>query len=366
MAQFDKHGKEEYGTKQSLAELSAQMKGVKLSVSSNGQPPSQSPISTAAQVDPQQLVFVEEPIPNDLCCPLCLDVLTEPCLTSCGHQFCSQCVNPLMAASGSYACPVCREERFSIMRNRAVERQILALPVYCSFRGKGCSWVGPKGDLDDHVMKCTLADMPCLFKKFGCQERVLRTNMNAHLTEKFSEHMFMLTSAKKTQQQVMEAMIEEKDKKIDALEQRLQSLEVEYSKQLKLKSDILWHPLPLNDSTLIGGFFAGTPQGCTYQYQLPACIPGDAKEVLLHVVIRMGSSLPNGESYWLNVYVKDGQMKLFRALRITACTQKAFSDNSENMWFPVTANRLVFLEVSKRTKPIERDAKCCIYVIGYK
>ena len=368
MAEFGKLGKGGYGTQQSFDELSAQMKGVKLSnghSSEAGRNQPSSAQSSTAQA-PHTIHFVEE-VPSDLYCPLCLDVLTEPYLTSCGHLFCSECISPLTAGGDQYACPVCRETGFSTMRNRPVERQIRSLKVYCSFRREGCSWTGQRGSLDDHELACNFADMACLFQKFGCSVRVSRPGLNAHLKESFAEHMFMLASAKKVQQQAMEAIIEEKDKKIKELEQRVQSLETKYTPQLELKSDILWHPLPLDASTRLGGFSAGTPQGCTYQFQLPMnLIPGDAKEVLLHVAVCMGSSLPNPQSYWLGVYVKDGVTTYSKASRLTTTKQNAFNDNSENMWFPMPADHSVYLEVAKRERPVERNAKCDIYVIGYR
>lgn len=372
MAEFGNLG---YGTQQPFDELSAQMKGVKLSVYSNGHSseaglrsqPSSAQSSATAYGAPHPIHFVEE-VPSDLYCPLCLDVLTEPYLTSCGHLFCLVCISPLMAGGNECACPVCRETGFSTMRNLPVERQIRSLKVYCSFRKEGCSWTGQRGSLDDHELACNFADVACLFQKFGCPVRVSRPALNAHLKENFAEHMFMLASAKKTRQQIMEAVIEEKDKKIKALEQRVQSLETKYTPQLKLKSDILWHPLPLDASTHLGGFSAGTPQGCTYQFQLPVnLIPGDAKEILLHVAVCVGSSLPNpSQSYWLGVYVKDGETKYSKASRLTTAKQNAFNDNSENMWFPMPADRSVYLEVAKRERPIERNAKCNVYVIGYR
>ncbi|XP_051982785.1 E3 ubiquitin-protein ligase TRIM35-like [Xyrauchen texanus] len=46
---------------------------------------------------------------NDLSCPVCTDVFTDPVLLSCGHSFCGQCIDNHWTSSGSRNCPVCRQ-----------------------------------------------------------------------------------------------------------------------------------------------------------------------------------------------------------------------------------------------------------------
>ena len=65
----------------------------------------------------ENIVFVEE-VPKDLYCPLCLEVLTEPYLTDCGHHFCNGCLAPLL--KDKEPCPVCREAEYEVMRNLAI------------------------------------------------------------------------------------------------------------------------------------------------------------------------------------------------------------------------------------------------------
>ncbi|XP_042280513.1 E3 ubiquitin-protein ligase TRIM21-like [Thunnus maccoyii] len=43
-----------------------------------------------------------------LCC-ICLDVFTDPVSTSCGHNFCKNCITEHWNSNDQYLCPVCKE-----------------------------------------------------------------------------------------------------------------------------------------------------------------------------------------------------------------------------------------------------------------
>uniref|UniRef100_A0A671ER61 Tripartite motif containing 22 n=1 Tax=Rhinolophus ferrumequinum TaxID=59479 RepID=A0A671ER61_RHIFE len=52
-------------------------------------------------------------IQEELTCPLCLDLLTEPLSLDCGHSFCQACITannkePMFALGGEHQCPVCQ------------------------------------------------------------------------------------------------------------------------------------------------------------------------------------------------------------------------------------------------------------------
>ncbi|XP_056624828.1 tripartite motif containing 35-1 [Triplophysa dalaica] len=46
---------------------------------------------------------------DELSCPVCTEVFSQPVLLSCGHSYCHQCITDHWSASGSRSCPVCRQ-----------------------------------------------------------------------------------------------------------------------------------------------------------------------------------------------------------------------------------------------------------------
>ncbi|XP_039668911.1 E3 ubiquitin-protein ligase TRIM21-like [Perca fluviatilis] len=42
-------------------------------------------------------------------CSICLDVFTDPVTTSCGHNFCKNCITEHWNTSDRYLCPICKE-----------------------------------------------------------------------------------------------------------------------------------------------------------------------------------------------------------------------------------------------------------------
>ena len=47
---------------------------------------------------------------EDYNCPICLDLLLEPVVGACGHEFCKDCYTLWLARSRAYpSCPLCRK-----------------------------------------------------------------------------------------------------------------------------------------------------------------------------------------------------------------------------------------------------------------
>ncbi|XP_068120724.1 E3 ubiquitin/ISG15 ligase TRIM25-like [Hyperolius riggenbachi] len=65
---------------------------------------------------------------QELECPVCLNIYTDPVILRCGHNFCRGCIDRVLdtqEGSGGYSCPECREEfmeRPTLQRNIALRK----------------------------------------------------------------------------------------------------------------------------------------------------------------------------------------------------------------------------------------------------
>ena len=58
----------------------------------------------------------------------------------------------------SHACPICRFEPFKTYPDRAVDREIKGLKIYCRNKEVGCgrSWSGESDQINAHLNKCEI------------------------------------------------------------------------------------------------------------------------------------------------------------------------------------------------------------------
>ena len=121
-----------------------------------------------------------EPPPDRLTCKIC----QLPCREAqksecCGHVFCKRDLKKMKAATTvSYACPMCRIDPFKTYPDRAVDREIKGLRIYCRNKevGCGCNWSGTLDQIDAHLNKCEVA---CEH----CKEVMHYTAMISHVNE---------------------------------------------------------------------------------------------------------------------------------------------------------------------------------------
>ena len=86
-------------------------------------------------------------------------------------------------------------------------------------------------------------------------------------------------------------------------------------------------------------------QVSTLHYPIPAVIPSSANEVMVYAVIQVGDSGPNTAHDHVKIYTQEKDRQYSKYLGFATYHQNAWSTNSENMWFPMTTDRRLFVQV---------------------
>ena len=128
--------------------------------------------------------FVDRSLADHHQCPICLQVLKDPYLTSCcGYHFCQKCIKEVK--KHNQTCPRCKKQNFKCLLDRQLRSKINELKVYCYLTEHGCNWTGPLEQLKCHLNlknpegDCPYAPIQCLYcKKY--------TQRQQFLTEHFS------------------------------------------------------------------------------------------------------------------------------------------------------------------------------------
>ena len=122
-------------------------------------------------------------------CPVCLLVLKEPCLISCcGHKYCRVCIERVK--KDTKPCPLCNEPDFYFLQERALERYLKDLDVWCCYKKVGCEWKGKLGKYEQHLNKtpspeskvigCQFVEVECMYE---CGEWFQRQHITTHQTQ---------------------------------------------------------------------------------------------------------------------------------------------------------------------------------------
>ena len=128
-------------------------------------------------------------------CPICLLVLREPYqATCCGKSFCKECIEEVKVRSGK--CPTCKTGNFFSYPNLGLQQSLYDFEVYCSQKSKGCEWRGELRELEKHLNSepaavkslegCPLTVIKCPLSHTGCEVKLPRKDMNAHITDSHS------------------------------------------------------------------------------------------------------------------------------------------------------------------------------------
>ena len=120
-------------------------------------------------------------------CPICLQVLKEPCLISCqcGQKICRECVEQIK--KDNKPCPLCNLTDFTYIRDHGLERYLKEQEVWCSKKKDGCDWKRKLGEYEHHLNQnpspenqltgCQFVEVEC---KHMCGEWFQRRHIAAH------------------------------------------------------------------------------------------------------------------------------------------------------------------------------------------
>ncbi|XP_072941529.1 TNF receptor-associated factor 6-like isoform X2 [Epargyreus clarus] len=140
-------------------------------------------------------------------CPVCLNWLRDPVITTCGHKFCKSCITSWLQNSGH--CPIDNinlSMKVDIFPDNYTKREIQEHRMSCPFAAKGCTIKVTPLDLDAHIADCTFNQpeastqsdirVPCSFQAVGCKETFeSQEDMNNHLHADIQSHMSYLMNA---------------------------------------------------------------------------------------------------------------------------------------------------------------------------
>ena len=126
--------------------------------------------------------FVETPYDRFIC-KICRIPSRDPYLSvCCGHLFCKSCLdNVKKTATITNACPVCRDEKFVTFPNKAVDREIKSLHIYCTNKEKGCEWQGELNNINNHLGNskgCQFEEVKCSNE---CGKMIQRRYLTSHV-----------------------------------------------------------------------------------------------------------------------------------------------------------------------------------------
>ena len=129
---------------------------------------------------------VVDSLPDRLLCKICHLPSRDPYLSvCCGHLFCKSCLDNAKKASAiTNACPVCRDEEFTTFPNKAVDREIKSLHIYCTNKVIGCEWQGELNDINNHLGKsdgCQFEGVKCYNE---CGKMIKRQHLAIHVENK--------------------------------------------------------------------------------------------------------------------------------------------------------------------------------------
>ena len=119
---------------------------------------------------------------EELKCPICLELVSDPVQTSCGHLFCGKCIE------GTKTCPIDRSQ-FTSHADNFNHRRVRNFKVKCPQKGRGCQWQGVLGDVEEHSnTDCGYVTVVCTNN--GCGLKMERREIDTHKRKVCSQRQY--------------------------------------------------------------------------------------------------------------------------------------------------------------------------------
>lgn len=120
-----------------------------------------------------------------------------------------------------------------------------------------------------------------------------------------------------------------------------------------------WTPVPKTQIADVN-----TSQQGIQTFDLPKeIIPTAAQEVLVFVSLQSGHSQPHDAMDDIKIFTADESNEYAKYITIHTYRQSAWSTNSDNVWFPVTNNRKISVDMPQSFQP---NVIFVLSAIGYR
>ena len=129
-----------------------------------------------------EFVDTQADLLEELKCPICLELVSDPVQTSCGHLFCGKCIK------GTKTCPIDRK-LFTYHPDNFNDRRVRNFMVKCPKEGRSCQWQGSLGDAKKHI------DTSCAYQMVKCDNehcnvKVERRQLTRHMQNGCLQRMY--------------------------------------------------------------------------------------------------------------------------------------------------------------------------------
>ena len=234
----------------------------------------------------KEFSFVERPS-HDFFCPVSLDLLLEPHLTSCcGHHLSQEAATRLHREGKP--CPMCNTEQWGAVLDKYHRRKAHEVRVRCWHSESGCGWVGEVNELERHAdsckkrpwqcehcgLRCTHAEgegkhwwicpefpepcpnrcevgtvdrcnmrhhrnvcsmepVACEMKEFGCSVVVPRKELATHMRESELHHLTNMTMLNLSLSKQLQQEAKERDKQVTQLQLDVTRMQTEMKDDAK-------------------------------------------------------------------------------------------------------------------------------------